>query len=366
MPQQWQRRSPSGLLWWQWVALPVLVLFALAIGRVLGTITRRLLRRAFSHTEVEWDDELLAQTSGVLTVFWALVAAAVLLSWLALLPGAYQVVRSVLVGLATVAALWALWRGVDVWVAHVTSRPWAAHNPSARSLLSVVRNLAKVLIAIGGLIATLGALGYPVANVLAGLGIGGIALAFGAQKTVENLFGSIALAADQPFHVGDLVRIEDFTGTVERIGMRSTQIRTPDRTLITMPNGKLSELRIEDFAARDRIRFVTTFHLAHDTSEAQLLRILRDIESLLRADTKVWPDMVQVKLVGLSPASLDVEVLCWFRTTSVEEFSALRQTALLGIVRVVREAGTHFAVPTQTIQVTREDLPGPPGASGRG
>jgi MscS family membrane protein len=365
MPQQLQRRGPAGLLWWQWMGLPALALFALAIGRVLGVITRRLLRRAFSRTAVTWDDELLARTSGVLTVFWALVAAAVLLPWLALLPGADQGVRSVLGGLATVTALWALWCAVDVWADHVMSRPWAADNPSARSLLSVVRNLAKVLVAVGGLIATLGAFGYPVGNVLAGLGIGGIALAFGAQKTVENLFGSIALAADQPFHVGDFVRIEDFTGNVERIGMRSTLIRTPDRTLISMPNGTLSELRIEDFAARDRMRFGTTLHLVHGTSEPQLLRVLRDIESLLRDGLQVWPDTVLVKLAGLSPASLDVEILCWFRTASMEEFWALRQTALLGIVRIVREAGTSFAVPTQTIQVTREDRLSPPGASDR-
>ncbi len=91
--------------------------------------------------------------------------------------------------------------------------------------------------------ATLAAFGYPVATVLAGLGIGGIALAFGAQKTIENLFGSIALAADQPFRVGDFVRIEDFTGNVERIGMRSTQIRTSDRTLVSLPNGKLADMQ---------------------------------------------------------------------------------------------------------------------------
>ena len=139
-------------------------------------------------------------------------------------------------------ALWALSRAVDVWSAHSMSRPWAAGNPAAYSLLSVARNLAKVLLGIGALIALLASFGYPVANVLAGLGIGGLALAFGAQKTIENLFGSISLAVDQPFRVGAFVRIEDFTGNVERIGMRSTQIRTPDRTLITMPNGRLSEL----------------------------------------------------------------------------------------------------------------------------
>ena len=163
-----------------------------------------------------------------------------------------------------------LWRAVDVWAQYLNERPWAADNPSARSLLSVTRNLARVFVAVTGLVATLAAFGYPVATVLAGLGIGGIAIAFGAQKTIENLFGSISLAADQPFRVGDLVRIEDFTGNVERIGMRSTQIRTLDRTLVSLPNGKLADMRIEDFAARDRIRFAATLGLAYGTSEEQL------------------------------------------------------------------------------------------------
>jgi MscS family membrane protein len=228
----------------------------------------------------------------------------------------------------------------------------------------VTRNLVKVLVATGGAVATLAALGYPVLTMLAGLGIGGIALAFGAQKTIENLFGSIAIAADQPFRVGDTVRVEDITGTVERIGMRSTQIRTPDRTLVTLPNGKLADLRIEDFASRDRIRFATTISLEHGTSETQLRQVAEGVERLLREKPGVWPDNVVAKLASFSPSSLEVEVLCWFKTTDFDEFRALRQELLLGILRIVAASGSKLALPNRTvIQVAGAgvaDLPSPP------
>jgi MscS family membrane protein len=277
--------------------------------------------------------------------------AAVLLRWIALLPEADRSARSLLGGAATIAVSWALWRSVDVWAQFLMGRPWAADNPSARSLLSVTRNLAKLFVGIGGVVATLAALGYPVATVLAGLGIGGLALAFGAQKTIENLFGSISLAADQPFRVGDFVKVEDFTGDVERIGMRSTQIRTLDRTLISLPNGKLADLRIEDFASRDRIRFAATVSLVYSTTEAQVRRVVAGIEAMLRANPRVWPDTVVARLLAFSPSSLDVEVVCWFQTRDFAAFRDDRQEALLGIMRIVEEAGTSFAFPTRTVHV---------------
>jgi MscS family membrane protein len=254
-------------------------------------------------------------------------------------------------GLATVAVFWALWRSVDVWAQFLMERPWAKDNPSARSLLSVTRNLTKVFVAIGGVVGTLAAFGYPVATVLAGLGIGGIALAFGAQKTIENLFGSIALAADEPFRVGDLVKIDDITGNVERIGMRSTQIRTLDRTLVSLPNGMLADMRVEDFASRDRIRFAATVSLVYGTTEEQVRRVAAGIEAMLRGNPSVWPDTVVATLAAMSPSSLDLEVLCWFQTDDFGEFRGLRQEALLGIMRIIEEAGTSFAYPTRTVHV---------------
>ena len=351
MPEHLQRYGPSGLMWWQWLALPALLALALVLGRVLGAFTTAVLHRIFMRTPTEWDERLLKRTSPALTLLWAVAVAAVLLPWLALLPEAHRSVRSLLGGAATIAVFWALWRSVDVWAQFLMERAWAAENPSARSLLSVTRNLTKLLVGIGGVVATLAAFGYPVATVLAGLGIGGLALAFGAQKTIENLFGSISLAADQPFRVGDFVKVEDFTGNVERIGMRSTQIRTLDRTLVSLPNGKLADMRIEDFASRDRIRFAATVGLVYGTSAEQVRRVVAGIEALLRAHPRVWPDTVVAKLAGFSASSLEVEVLCWFQTNDFGEFRDLRQEALLGILGIVEEAGTRLAFPTQTVHV---------------
>ena len=362
LPQGLQRRGPWGVLFWQWLALPLLAGVALAAGRFVGGATTRLLHGVLRRTPNTWDERLLRQISPALTLLWTVAAAALLLPWLGLRPGAHATLRSLLGGLATLGVFWVLWRAVDVWSLFLLERPWAVGNPSARSLLSVARNLVRVFVAVTGLVAALAAFGYPVATVLAGLGIGGIAIAFGAQKTIENLFGSISIAADQPFRVGDLVRVEDVTGNVERIGMRSTQIRTADRTLVTIPNGKLADLRIEDFAVRDRIRFEIRVSLVHGTTEPQLRQVIARIETLLRSHPKVWPETVVVSLAGFSASSLDLEVLCWFVTSDFAEFRAERQEALFGILRIVDEAGARVA-PSQTFHMV---MPAPVAAADKG
>jgi MscS family membrane protein len=362
IPESLQLYGPVGLMWWQWLAVPGLVAVALALGRLLGGLTRAILFRLTQRTTTQWDERLLESVSPTLTFLWGVAVAAVLLGRLALLPSAERFVRELLGGIATVAVFWALWRSVDVWARFLSTRPGVADSPSARSLLSLFRNFAKALVALGGVLATLSAFGYPVTTVLAGLGIGGIAIAFGAQKTVENLFGSVSLAVDQPLRVGDFVKIEDFVGNVERIGMRSTQVRTLDRTLVTIPNGKLSEMRIEDFAARDRIRLSTKVGVVYGTTEAQMQRILAGMEKVLRDHPKIWPDTVVVRFVGFGDSSLDIEVMAWFQTTDYNEFRDCQQDALLGFMRVVEGAGSGFAFPTRTVHLVA-DQPAPPAAS---
>ena len=241
---------------------------------------------------------------------------------------------------------------MDVWAQFLMERPWAVGQP-LRPVAALghpqPRQAARRRSA--GRSPPSAPSATPWRPSSPGLGIGGLALAFGAQKTIENLFGSISLAADQPFRVGDFVKIEDFTGNVERIGMRSTQIRTLDRTLISLPNGKLADMQIEDFASRDRIRLAATVSLAYGTTEEQVRRVVAGIETMLRAHPKVWPEVVVARLAALSVSSLDVEVLCWFETRDYGEFRDYRQEALLGIMGVVREAGTGLAFPTQTVHV---------------
>jgi MscS family membrane protein len=248
----------------------------------------------------------------------------------------------------------ALWRSVNVLGEFLLTRPWALESASTRNLLSIGANLAKGAIAGLGIVAVLSALGYPVNTLLAGFGIGGLAFAFGAQKTVENLFGSISLAIDQPFLVGDFVKVEDFVGTVEEIGIRSTRFRTLDRTVISIPNGQLSDQRLETFAVRDRMRLATTIGVEYSTTHEQMQQVLEGFENVLREHPKIWPDAMVVKFKEFGASSLDIEIMAWFQVPTWGDFQHCRQEVLLGFMKVVEDAGTGFAFPTRTLHVFNE------------
>lgn len=195
---------------------------------------------------------------------------------------------------------------------------------------------------------------HPVGTLLAGLGIGGLAIAFAAQKTIENVFASVALAVDQPFRVGDFVRVEDFVGTVENVGMRSTRFRTLDRTLISIPNGKLAEQRLESYEARDRMRLATTLGLTYGTTRQQMQAVLHGLEHVLRGHPSIWPDTVIVKFKEFGTSSLDIEVMAWFQVPTWADFQRCREEVLLAFMQVIEDAGTSFAFPTRTVHLVNE------------
>ena len=211
--------------------------------------------------------------------------------------------------------------------------------------------IGKALVVAMAIVGILSTLGYPVASLVAGLGIGGLAIALAAQKTVENLFGAFSIGVDQPFREGDFVRVDDFVGTVESIGLRSTRFRTLDRTLITLPNGRLADMRLESFAARDRMRLSTVVGLVYETSSAQMRAVLEGFETVLRGHPKIWPDAIVVRFSELASSSLNVDVMAWFRTSDWSEFQLIRQEILLEFMSVVERAGTSFAFPTTTVHL---------------
>jgi MscS family membrane protein len=212
-------------------------------------------------------------------------------------------------------------------------------------------NFARSAIFCLGGLAVLAAAGYPVGTLLAGLGIGGLAIAFGAQKTIENIFGSLSLVVDQPLRVGDFVHLDDVVGTVEDIGLRSTRIRTLDRTLVTIPNGKLADQRIESYEARDRMRLSTTLSIEYGATRAQIEAVIAGVERVLNEHPQIWPNAITVRLSKLGPSSLDVDVMAWFQVQNSDEFQRCRQEVLLGFMRVIEEAGTRLAFPTQTVHL---------------
>ncbi len=353
--------GPLGLLWWQWLALPALVLVCVVLGWFLGYLTRTFLGRLAARTRTTWDDEIISRIGGPLTALWAVGLFSVAHAWLGLGAGAEVGLVRVLRAAAYLSLFWAGFRLLDVAFFALGGAPWTRTGAGTglAGLLPLGRKVARVLLLAMGVVAVLNELGFKVASLLAGLGIGGIALALAAQKTVENLFGSVAIGVDQPFRVGDFVKVEDFLGTVESIGMRSTRFRTPDRTLITIPNGKLADSRSETFAARDRIRLFANLGLVYSTTPAQMRAVLAGIEELLRAHPLLFRDTPpSVRFNEFRESSLNVEVVAWFATADWAEFTRLRQELYLSFMELVERAGTALAFPTRTVQLQKVEGPG--------
>jgi MscS family membrane protein len=342
--------GPFDIMWWQWMALVAALAVAWLGGRILGGLTRSVLHRVSARTATAWDDRLLVSIGPPISLAWLLFLFAIIGHSLGLSGRAENTIRQAVQGLAVATIFWALWRSINVIIELMLTRSWALGNASTRHLLTIGGNLSKGVIAVLGVLALLAALGYPVTTLLAGLGIGGLAFAFGAQKTVENLFGSMALAVDQPFRVGDAVRVGDFQGTVEDIGLRSTRFRTPDRSVITIPNGTLADQRLESLTERDRMRLAATVGLDYGTTRAQMRQVLEGFERVLRSHPKIWPDTVVVAFNQLGASSLDVEIQAWFKVPA-EDFNRCRQEVLLEFMRIVEEAGTSFALPARTVHL---------------
>jgi len=354
LPAVLLRVGPKRLLGWQWLALPVLVFVSWQAGRLLSWLTRRLaslIPRARSDVGVRFSRNVRVP----LALAWGVGVAAVLVRFLELDPYADEFVTTLLLALLVAALFGAAFALVEVFDERARSAPWAVGNPSALSALGLASRVAKVTIVAFGVVAVLVEMGYPVTSVLAGLGIGGLGVALAAQKTVENLFGSVSLALDEAIRVGDLVQVDGVLGRVEAIGLRSTQVRTPDRTVVSFPNGALAGMRIESLTARDRVRLYTTLSLAYGTTAAQVRQVTEGVDALLRAHPRIWPDDLNVGLRQLGPTSLDIDVSAWFVVTP-EEFAKLRAPVLVQMMEIVEQAGASFNAPPGVAPIAPKKL----------
>jgi MscS family membrane protein len=245
------------------------------------------------------------------------------------------------------ALAWAGANLIDVFANRWHSRLDPRAQAVSYSVLPLGRQVVKMLLFLIAILSVVSAWGYNTSTILAGLGVGGLAVALAAQKTIENLFGGISVIGDRPVLVGDFCRFGDRTGTVSHIGLRSTRIRTPDRTVISVPNGQFSAMELENFSARDKIWFHPTLNLRRDTTSEQLMTVLSSVEKILQRHPKVEAGTLPVRLIGLGAYSLNVEVSAYIMTSDGDEFLVLQQALLLQILQAVEQAGTALAVPVQ-------------------
>jgi MscS family membrane protein len=217
------------------------------------------------------------------------------------------------------------------------------------SMLLLGERLLKVLLRIAAAFAILTALGVDTRTALAGLGIGGIAVAFGAQKTIENLLGGILLISDKAIAVGDFCSISDRMGTIEDITLRSVRMRTLEQTLLSIPAGILSQANIENFRSRTKMLMTVTIRLQYSATQAQLSAIRDAIYKLVTEDVRVEGSSARVNLTDFAQWAIELQIWAYLLTADVQKFNAIRQDLLLKIAQIVETAGCRFALPSQTI-----------------
>lgn len=257
-------------------------------------------------------------------------------------------------GLTWAALAWFAWQAIDAFADYSIEKLTLKGQLSALSAMRFFRRAAKATLALIAGLAALESLGFDVTAGLAALGIGGLALALGAQKTVENLVGSLTLIADRPVRVGDYCGFGDRSGTVEDIGIRSTRIRTLDRTIVTVPNGEFASMQIENYTPRDRFLFAPVLKLRYETSADQIRYLLVELRALLYAHPKVDPASARVRFQGLGTTSLDLEVFSYIQTADFNDFLEVREDLTLRMMDKVAESGTGFALPAQMVYVAQD------------
>jgi MscS family membrane protein len=226
------------------------------------------------------------------------------------------------------------------------------------SILRLARRVMDVLVVFAGLLVALHFIGVNPTAELAGIGIGGIALAFAAQRTLENLINGISLIFDQAVRVGDIIKVGDYQGTVEDIGLRSTRIRTLDRTVITVPNGQIGNMTIEGISSRDKFWFHPILTLRSDATSSQMQTLLDGVRSLLKEGQALQSDSVRVRFLRIGSSSLEVEIFAYVWADDWNQFLGIQETLLLRILECVESSGVRFAFTLHTA-VAAATIPSP-------
>lgn len=293
-----------------------------------------------------------------LLVPFRLVLAVGLLLFLSRELGVSIIVRQAF-GIVNLIAMWTalfifIWLLIDALTTLGEEKLREAESYASLSAISFFRNTAKFVLIIVALLIIFSTIGVDLTAGLAALGVGGIALALGAQKTIENVIGGLSVVFDQPVSVGDFCKFGDTSGTVEKIGMRSTRIRTSARTVVTIPNSDFSSRMIENFSKRDLFLLNTKIGLRYETTSDQMRYVLVELRKLLYAHPKVDANPARVRFLGYGSDALEIEIYAYTLASDWNDFLGIQEDINLRMAKIIEDSGTGFAFPSQTIYLSRD------------
>lgn len=352
LPKWVVKHQFAGMPLWQWFALLIFIPLAAAAGWLVLMVLQVPVRwwaRRHGHSEQE-----VKSVSGPAWLLIGTLIHRILAAYLSMPLLQRHYYTQVTAVSVIVGTNWILWRVIRWFLQGVRNRTLARGYGGTGSLMLLGERLVKASIFIMTIFFILGVLGFNLTTALAGVGIGTLAIGFGAQQTIANLFGGVSVLGDEVIRVGDVCKFGDRTGTVEDIGLRSTRVRTEERTLLAIPNGTVATINVENLSRRDKMLFKTGLGFHLDTSQEHLRAVLSDIRQILRGHSKIERDSVRVRLMELGSSSLNVELLCYVMTRDFDEFAAVREELLLQIMNLVEGSETSLASPSQTLYLSQE------------
>lgn len=333
-----------------YVISAVLFVVALLARRIVTLLIFPMLRRLAARTSTTFDDKLFPALEGPVAAFVMVVGMFAALKVLKLPPELDAYIRYGARVAFSLVIFWGLWRALAAVLEQVTELARERASGVAAFMPWIKKSVLTVFVVFGVLL-TFQSLGYDVKAILAGLGIGGLAFALAAQDTIANLFGAIVVAIDQPFKIGESVKIGANAGQVEDIGLRSTRVRLGDKSLVVIPNKTVAAETITNLSRFTRRRVEQVIGLTYDTTPAQMEEIVGEIRRIITAQPGVDPASVQTYFRDFNASSLDIWLAYEMREPDFPKTMRCRQQVNLEIMRALEQRKLAFALPTQTVRL---------------
>ena len=335
---------------WRWIALFFILLLSLIAGKVVRVMldknAARLLQR-----QHEFSSTVLVALSPPSVFIAFIIGLRLGLSALVLPEGITAFIREMLQVLITLCIAYVAYRFVDVVTYWLAAKARRTTSKMDVMLVPLVRTSLRITVVIMAILQVATMLSdKPLTSLIAGLGVGGLALALAAQDTVKNLFGSLVIFGDKPFELGDRVNVDGHDGTIETVGFRSTRLRTLEGHLVTIPNGELANKTIQNVSKRPFVRRIMNVTITYDTPPEKVelaLEILKDILKDNEGRHEDYPPRVFFN--GFNDTSLNLFAIYWYFPADWWAFNALGERINMALLRRFNEAGIEFAFPTQTL-----------------
>ncbi|RNC83687.1 MAG: mechanosensitive ion channel family protein [Balneola sp.] len=348
---EWSKNEWFGVQIWQYLGVFLWLLIGFILRRVFEFILDNYIRRVTQKTKFTWDDDLLNGIERPIGFIFLIAFFYLTYTNLQLSVQVNLYLSKILEVAVSIGFVWLFYNLADVLAKYLMVVTSKTGNKLDDQLVPLVRKTLRFFIVTMGVILILQNNGYNVASLIAGLGIGGLAVALAAKDTLANFFGSITIFADRPFRIGDWIKVGNVEGVVEEVGFRTTRVRTFYNSLVSVPNSNIATTDIDNYGLRQYRRLKTVLNLTYSTTPEQMEAFVEGLKATVKANKHFRQDFYEIHFNSFGAHSLDVLVYVFFDVPDWSTELQQRHNFLLEILRLAQEVGVEFAFPTQTLHV---------------